>query len=137
MPTAAPTPPSTQKTYDCIVVGGGAVGCSFARDMASMGYSALIIEDQDSVGGTWRRHNYPGLKLHMSGEQYRCLSVPPPWTLTHKASDYYRPFRDELLAYVKSLTDHPLVTVLLNTQYKSESALKADGTRTVQTDRGE
>jgi len=133
----APTPPPAQKKYDCIVVGGGAVGCSFARDMASMGYSSLIIEDQDSVGGTWRRHNYPGLKLHMSGEQYRCLSVPPPWTLTHKASEYYRPVRDELLAYVKSLTDHPLVTVLLNTQYQSESARKADGTRTVQTDRGE
>ena len=59
----------TQKKYDTIVIGGGAVGSCFARDMAAMGYTALVIEEHEQCGGTWRRHNYPGLKLHMSGHK--------------------------------------------------------------------
>eukprot|EP00966_Prymnesium_polylepis_P251987 5825828-Prymnesium_polylepis.1 len=83
--------------------------------MASLGHSSLIIEAEDQIGGTWRRHNYPGLKLHMTGEQYRCMSLPPPWTLTHSPEDFYRPVRDEILEYVKMMADHPLITVVTNT----------------------
>eukprot|EP00966_Prymnesium_polylepis_P199396 4620611-Prymnesium_polylepis.1 len=85
-PPPAPSPSlAEQKTsFDCVIAGGGICACAFARDMASLGHTSLIIEAEEEVGGTWRRHCYPGLKLHMTGEQYRCMTVPPPWTLTHK-----------------------------------------------------
>eukprot|EP00966_Prymnesium_polylepis_P290458 6709536-Prymnesium_polylepis.3 len=132
-PVQAPAKPPEKRSYDCVIAGGGICACAFARDMASMGHSSLIIEAEADIGGTWRRHDYPGLKLHLTGEQYRCLSLPPPWTLTHKAEDYYQPTRHEIYDYVKEMAKHPLITVMRGTKYLSESELTADSTRTVQT----
>lgn len=59
-------PDLKQKTYDVIVIGGGATGAGTARDCAKRGLSVLLIERLDfTAGATGRNH---GL-LH-SGARY-------------------------------------------------------------------
>eukprot|EP00966_Prymnesium_polylepis_P151771 3506136-Prymnesium_polylepis.1 len=36
---------------DAVCIGGGVVGCVCARDIASSGYTALIVEAEDDIGG--------------------------------------------------------------------------------------
>ncbi|KAL1507860.1 hypothetical protein AB1Y20_007468 [Prymnesium parvum] len=134
---AKPTAGEAERTsFDCVIAGGGACGCAFARDMAENGYSSLILESEEAIGGTWRRHNYPGLKLHQTGEQYRCMSIPPPWTLVHAASEGYRPYRQEILDYVHMMADHPLISVRTGTKFLGESPPDEAGVRTVRASNG-
>ena len=102
------------------VVGAGIVGLCFARDLASLGFSVVIVERRSSVGGTWATNDYPGLRLHSSGSSYRCLSVAPAWTKQHPAESHYRPTRDEVLSYCHELADHPKITLLLNCETNPE-----------------
>ncbi|WP_322085709.1 NAD(P)/FAD-dependent oxidoreductase [Burkholderia sp. BCC1999] len=45
---------STKFDYDTIVVGGGFAGVSAARDLADQGFSVLLLEARDRLGGrTW------------------------------------------------------------------------------------
>ena len=100
--------------FDIAVIGAGFVGICVARDLASLGYRVLVLEDRGEIGGIWATNDYPGLRLHGPGSCYRCLSLAPPWTREHRASEWYRPSRDEILAYLNAMSDHPLITMHLN-----------------------
>jgi monoamine oxidase len=56
--------PSGAASYDAIVVGGGLAGLRACRDLSDTGYTALLIEGRDRLGGrTWcrpfRGHDHP------------------------------------------------------------------------------
>ena len=46
---AAPTPETTQ-THDVVIVGGGLAGLTLACDLAQRGVSAVLLDDDDTVG---------------------------------------------------------------------------------------
>ena len=131
MPVLPIKPPVAPK-YDLCVVGGGVVGCSIARDIASCGYKVLLVEKGDAIGGVWHRNRYPGLRLHAPGHSYRALSKAPEW---QKAAERigsidriaYRPTQSEILAYVQSLPEHPNITVALSTTFCYSEEVKARG----------
>jgi monoamine oxidase len=44
------------KSYDVVVVGGGFAGATAARDLSRKGYSVVLLEGRDRLGGrTWYR----------------------------------------------------------------------------------
>ncbi len=65
---------------DVIVVGAGISGVGGAYHLKTQlpGKSFLVLETQDSFGGTWRTHRYPGIRsdsdLHTFGYRFK------PWT---------------------------------------------------------
>jgi len=108
--------PRRAETYDVCVVGAGAVGCNIARDVASCGYSVLLLERDNEVGGVWAKNKYPGLRLHAPGTSYRALSLAPAWQahglrVGEVDRTVYRPYQEEILSYIQSLTAHPKITV--------------------------
>lgn len=48
----------TEHIYDCIIVGGGISGISFAHKMKSTGADILVIEKENTVGGCIHSHSY-------------------------------------------------------------------------------
>lgn len=55
--------------YDVIVVGGGFAGATAARQLNRAGFSVVVLEGRDRLGGrTWYKHDaLPGRNLEMGG----------------------------------------------------------------------
>jgi cation diffusion facilitator CzcD-associated flavoprotein CzcO len=66
--------------FDVIVVGAGISGVGAAYHLTTQcpGTSFAVLETQDSFGGTWHTHRYPGIRsdsdLHTFGYRFK------PWT---------------------------------------------------------
>lgn len=63
--------------YDVIVIGGGPVGCSVARDIAAAGFKVLVVEEHPKIG----------LPLHCAGlisSRTLELSRVSPRVIEHK-----------------------------------------------------
>ncbi|MEQ8859063.1 MAG: NAD(P)/FAD-dependent oxidoreductase [Pseudomonadales bacterium] len=71
---------SQAEHVDVVIVGAGISGIGGAVHMKSKlpGRSFVILENQDSFGGTWRTHTYPGIRsdsdLYTFGYRFK------PWT---------------------------------------------------------
>ncbi len=80
--TATFTPPSPHDTehFDVLIVGAGISGIGGAYHLAtqSPGTSFVVLESQESFGGTWLTHRYPGIRsdsdLYTFGYRFK------PWT---------------------------------------------------------
>src|SRR5579862_6044401 len=66
--------------FDVLIVGAGisGVGGAFHLTRQCPGRSFVVLEAQQSFGGTWRTHHYPGIRsdsdLHTFGYRFK------PWT---------------------------------------------------------
>ncbi|HEY8332993.1 MAG TPA: NAD(P)/FAD-dependent oxidoreductase [Tardiphaga sp.] len=80
--------------FDVIVVGAGisGVGAAYHLTKQCPGTSFAVLETQDSFGGTWHTHRYPGIRsdsdLHTFGYRFK------PWTSAPIAT------AAEILAYM-------------------------------------
>jgi len=63
----------------------------------------------------------------LASQAYRCLSLAPDWTKQHPASKLYRPTQAEILSYIESMADHPLIKVKLGTRYLEHRNCGGDG----------
>lgn len=133
-PIPTPSLLATGPSYDMCVVGAGAVGCCIARDVASLGYSVLLVEADREVGGVWQRNKYPNLRLHAPGHSYRALSCAPAWQAPDQRSNEsaaermaYRPEQKEILAYIQSLVEHPKITLQTGTAFCYSEARAGSG----------
>ena len=76
--TASP-PPSTEH-FDVLIVGAGISGIGSAYHLTAQlpGTGFVVLEAQESFGGTWLTHRYPGIRsdsdLHTFGYRFK------PWT---------------------------------------------------------
>jgi len=81
-PAAARTKPAPQSAehFDVLIVGAGISGIGSAYHLTAQlpGTSFVILEAQESFGGTWLTHRYPGIRsdsdLHTFGYRFK------PWT---------------------------------------------------------
>ena len=72
--------PSKTEHFDVVIVGAGisGVGAAYHLTRQCPGMSFVILETQESFGGTWLTHRYPGIRsdsdLHTFGYRFK------PWT---------------------------------------------------------
>ncbi|MDH5738344.1 MAG: NAD(P)/FAD-dependent oxidoreductase, partial [Gammaproteobacteria bacterium] len=91
----------TQATnhFDVLIVGAGisGVGAGYHLQQACKDKSFVILENQDSFGGTWITHKYPGIRsdsdLYTFGYKFK------PWTSAPIAT------ADEILKYMNEVIE--------------------------------
>lgn len=72
--TIGSTEPVPVSGYDAIVIGAGPAGLTAARDLRSQGYSVLVVEARDRIGGrTWTSalEGYDGESIELGGTYIR------------------------------------------------------------------
>jgi cation diffusion facilitator CzcD-associated flavoprotein CzcO len=92
---ARPTPsPQSAEHFDVLIVGAGISGVGGAYHLTAQlpGTTFVVLESQESFGGTWLTHRYPGIRsdsdLHTFGYRFK------PWTSAPIAT------AAEILAYM-------------------------------------
>jgi cation diffusion facilitator CzcD-associated flavoprotein CzcO len=92
--TLAQTTTQTPEHFDVLIVGAGISGVGGAYHLTRQcpGKTFVVLESQDSYGGTWWTHRYPGIRsdsdLHTFGYRFK------PWTSAPIATGA------EILAYM-------------------------------------
>jgi cation diffusion facilitator CzcD-associated flavoprotein CzcO len=78
----ASSPQSTQH-FDVLIVGAGISGVGSAYQLSKQlpGATFVVLEEQESFGGTWLTHKYPGIRsdsdLHTFGYSFKPWVGPP------------------------------------------------------------
>jgi cation diffusion facilitator CzcD-associated flavoprotein CzcO len=83
--TATLTRPTPQQAehFDVLIVGGGISGVGGAYHLKTQlpGRSFVVLESQETFGGTWWTHKYPGIRsdsdLHTFGYRFKPWVGPP------------------------------------------------------------
>ena len=122
--------------FDVIIVGAGisGIGSAYHLTEQSPGTSFTVLESQESFGGTWHTHRYPGIRsdsdLYTFGYRFK------PWKGTPIAT------AEEILAYMgEVIEDHDLArhiqykTKIISARWSSQDNLWT--LETVRTDTGE
>src|SRR5213596_426213 len=79
-PRRASSSPRTAEHFEVLIVGAGISGIGSAYHLKAQlpGTTFVILEAQESFGGTWLTHRYPGIRsdsdLHTFGYRFK------PWT---------------------------------------------------------
>lgn len=82
-----------------IVIGAGMSGMLMGLRLKQAGLPFVILEKNDSVGGTWYENQYPGLRVDVPSHAY-CFS----FIQDHEWSHLYS-FQPDLLAYFRKCLD--------------------------------
>jgi cation diffusion facilitator CzcD-associated flavoprotein CzcO len=78
--TATASAPQTAEHFDVLIVGAGisGIGSAYHLTVQLPGTRFVVLETQESFGGTWLTHRYPGIRsdsdLHTFGYRFK------PWT---------------------------------------------------------
>ena len=83
--TAIRTAPKAQTAehFDVLIVGAGISGIGSAYHLTKQlpETSYVVLETQESFGGTWHTHRYPGIRsdsdLHTFGYSFKPWTGPP------------------------------------------------------------
>jgi cation diffusion facilitator CzcD-associated flavoprotein CzcO len=97
--TLANAAPLTTEHFDVVIVGAGISGVGGAYHLTKQcpGTSFVVLEEQESFGGTWTTHRYPGIRsdsdLYTFGYRFK------PWTSAPIAT------AAEILSYMGEVID--------------------------------
>ena len=75
--------PQRAEHFDVLIVGAGISGVGGAYHLTKQcpGTSFIVLEAQDSFGGTWLTHQYPGIRsdsdLYTFGYRFKPWTGPP------------------------------------------------------------
>ncbi len=78
-----PKPSAKAEHFDVLIVGAGISGIGGAYHLTTQrpGTSFVILEMQETFGGTWHTHKYPGIRsdsdLHTFGYRFKPWTGPP------------------------------------------------------------
>ena len=89
--------------YDAVVVGAGFGGLFMLHRLRSSGFSALVLEAADDIGGTWYWNRYPGARCDIPSVDYSFSFDPEleaEWTWSEKYAT-----QPEILAYLHFVAD--------------------------------
>src|SRR5689334_16423956 len=90
----------TATHHDTIIIGSGFAGLGMAIKLKDSGHEDfLVLEQADSVGGTWQANTYPGCACDVPSHLY-CFSFEPN-------PDWSRMFasQPEIKGYLEHCTD--------------------------------
>jgi cation diffusion facilitator CzcD-associated flavoprotein CzcO/acetyl esterase/lipase len=94
---------STVTSTDVVVVGAGFAGLYLLKRLRSQGFSVLVIESADGVGGTWYWNRYPGARCDIMSVDYS-YSFDPELEREWQWSEKYAT-QPEILAYANHVAD--------------------------------
>src|SRR5579883_1606662 len=102
--------------FDVLIVGAGISGIGSAYHLTRQlpDTSFVILETQESFGGTWLTHKYPGIRsdsdLHTFGYSFKPWVGPPIATA------------EEILSYMKEVIDENDIAHHIRFRHKINSA---------------
>src|SRR5216683_2113131 len=102
--------------FDVVIVGAGisGVGAAYHLTKQCRGTSFVVLETQESFGGTWRTHRYPGIRsdsdLHTFGYRFK------PWTSAPIAT------AAEILSYMGAVIEENDLSRHIRYRHKISSA---------------
>jgi cation diffusion facilitator CzcD-associated flavoprotein CzcO/acetyl esterase/lipase len=88
---------------DVVVVGAGFAGLYLLKRLRSHGFSVVLLESADGVGGTWYFNRYPGARCDIMSVDYSYSFDPElerEWQWSEKFAT-----QPEILAYLNHVTD--------------------------------
>ncbi|MHA6800158.1 flavin-containing monooxygenase [Bounagaea algeriensis] len=89
--------------FDAVVVGAGFSGLYILHRLRGAGFSALVLEAADGVGGTWYWNRYPGARCDSESYYYSysfSRELQQEWSWTERY-----PEQSEILAYLNHVAD--------------------------------
>jgi len=95
--------PQEQTTVDVVIVGAGFAGMYQLHRMRAAGFSAVVIEAGDGVGGTWYWNRYPGARCDILTVDYS-YSWDPELETEWQWSERYAT-QPEILRYANFVAD--------------------------------
>jgi len=115
-------------TYSTIIIGSGQAGLSMAYFLKRNKTDYLILDDNDTPGGSWNK-TWEGLKL-FSPSEFSSLSG---WRMPKSANEY--PTKDEFIDYLSKY--EAKYEMPIERPIRVESVVKQDGIFIVKTDKQE
>lgn len=103
-----------------IVIGAGGAGLAAARAMKQAGFSVVILEQNDALGGVWWTTKYPSLTIHSKSFNYRFHDFPAIASKGPSAT------REEVLAYFNDYANAHALEIRYQTRV---SQIAVDGDR--------
>ena len=94
---------STVTSIDVVVVGAGFAGLYLLQRLRSQGFSVVVLESADGVGGTWYWNRYPGARCDIMSVDYS-YSFDPELEREWQWSEKYAT-QPEILRYLDHVTD--------------------------------
>ena len=94
---------SNMPDLDAIVVGAGFAGLYMLHRLRALGFSTLVLERADGVGGTWYWNRYPGARCDIESLQYSYQfseELQQDWVWTERYAA-----QPELLRYAEHVAD--------------------------------
>lgn len=94
-----PVSEQVKESNSVIVIGAGMSGMLMGLRLKQAGLPFIIVEKNDSVGGTWYENQYPGLRVDVPSHAYSFSFIQD-----HEWSHLYS-FQPDLLAYFRKCLD--------------------------------
>ncbi len=94
---------STVMSKDVVVVGAGFAGLYLLHRLRSQGFSVVVLEGADGVGGTWYWNRYPGARCDIMSVDYS-YSFDPQLEREWQWSEKYAT-QPEILSYANHVAD--------------------------------
>ena len=88
---------------DAVIVGAGFAGIHMLSSLISLGYSAIVLEAGDEVGGTWNWNRYPGARCDTESMFYSygfSEALQQEWNWSERY-----PKQPEILSYAKHVVE--------------------------------
>lgn len=76
--------------YDFLIVGSGLYGSIFAREATDKGYSCLVIDKRDHIGGNVYTENIEGINVHKYGAHIFHTNNKAIWDYLNRFIDFNR-----------------------------------------------
>ena len=89
---AVPDPVAVPEGFHALIIGAGMSGVAAAVRLRQAGVPYTIIEKQDSAGGVWHSHHYPGCGVDTPGHLYSYTFSSGDWS-------HYFPQQSEVEGY--------------------------------------
>ncbi len=123
--------------FDVVIVGAGFAGMYMLHRLRGAGYTAVVFETGDDVGGTWYWNRYPGARCDAESLAYS-FSFDPDLEQEWEWTERYAP-QPEILEYAKHVSERLDLRrdIRFNTRVTTASYLEARNQWHVETDQGD
>lgn len=93
--------------YDYLIVGAGLFGSVFARKMMDAGYSCMVIDKRDHIGGNIYTENICGINVHKYGAHIFHTSNKKIWNYICRFAEFNRYTNSPVARYKNELYNMP------------------------------